>query len=551
MNEPTEARTVPVAEITPLRRISGLWLIPLITLIVAGLVLYDNYKSQGPLISISFANASGLEAGVTAIKVRDVEIGQIEDITLNDTLDRVIVSARIHNEFRQLLVDDSRFWVVQPTISLAGISGLNTLISGQYIRFSKGSGTRLASTFFGLDQPPVTPQGAPGLHLTLVTDGDFSFSKGDTINYQGLNVGKIEDMRFDLAASKIYYDAFIEAPFHELITDDTRFWKTSGLRAELTNEGFQVEVSTLDSVLLGGISFTTPAGLMDGEQPSVQTEFYVYPNRNAINITQYQYAVPYWIMVSDNLSGLNVGSPVVHRGIQVGRVVRTDYIPEGGNLLDRDFAIPLLIEINPGRLGLPDTQESLTLAQQDINTWIEQGLSASITTQNILLGQKAVELIYNTTRANSELAMFADIPIIPTDLDSIDKFAFSIETLISKINQLPLESMIGDVSKTAQDASATLAGIDELIKSSHSLIGDERNAGMVEQLTATLAEIEALATSFSAESATTQEVQNTMRAVSELMNEFRPLIIELRNNPNSLVFPVITPAEQTPKRKQP
>src|SRR5690606_12436751 len=104
---------------------------------------------------------------------------------------------------------------------------------------------------------PLTPAGTPGLHLTLVSDGDFSFSRGELIHYQGINVGKIEDVRYDLAGGRIYYDAFIEAPFHELITTETRFWKASGVQAELTSDGFRVESGTLDTLLMGGVSFTT------------------------------------------------------------------------------------------------------------------------------------------------------------------------------------------------------------------------------------------------------------------------------------------------------
>lgn len=551
MSDLPETAAIAKAKVSPLRRLSGFWVIPIVTLIVAAVLVYEDYRSQGPLISITFANAAGLEAGVTRIKTRDVEVGQVEDITLSEALDGVVVTARIHNDFRSLLKADSRFWVVQPTVSLSGVSGLNTLITGQYIRFSPGSASQQSSEFAGLDQAPVTPLGTPGLHVTLVTDGDFSFSRGDSVHHQGINVGKIEDVRFDFGSGRIYYDAFIEAPFHELVTSDTRFWKASGLRAALTSDGFEVETGTVDSVLLGGLSFTTPAGQLGDEILTDQSEFYVYPNRNAIYDQQYKYAVQYWIMVSDSISGLNVDARVMYRGIQVGRVLRTDYIPEGRNLLDRSLDIPVLIEINPGRLGLPDSENSLQRATDDINAWVGQGLSATIKTQNFLLGQQMVELGYSDGLARTELQTFNDLVVIPTDVDSIQKFTFSIEELLAKLNQLPLETMLDNVSKLAVDAGTTLENMNTLIASATELTESDNNTAMLTQVTNTMAALEALAMSFSDESRTNQQMQQTLDAITDLMNEFRPLAVELKNKPNSLVFPATAQPELEPTRKQP
>ena len=83
----------------------------------------------------------------------------------------------------------------------------------------------------------------PGLHLTLTTDGNFSFAKGDLIHYKGINVGKIEDVELNFTERKIYYSVFITAPYHQLISSETRFWKASGIRAEMTSSGFQVSFS--------------------------------------------------------------------------------------------------------------------------------------------------------------------------------------------------------------------------------------------------------------------------------------------------------------------
>lgn len=551
MADPVTPNRVTPANIAPLRKMSALWLIPFVTLVVALGMLINAYSNQGPLITIRFDNATGLEAGATKIRVRDVEIGQVESIALNDNLDKVEVTARINKQYRDKLVEDSRFWVVQPTVSLSGVSGLNTLISGQYIRFSPGNSERVVSTFEGLEQAPLTPLGTPGLHVTLVTDGEFSFSRGDSIRYQGMTVGKIEDIRIDLDVGKIYYDAFIEAPFHELISNETRFWNTSGIRAELTDQGFRVEVDSLDSILLGGISFTTPDGSSDSAgSPDPQTEFYVYSNQRAIYDVQYQYALQYWIMVPGSVSGLSAGSRVMYRGIQVGRVVRTDYLPEGRNLLDRTLDLPVLLEINPGRLGLPDTLESLARATADINTWIQQGLTATIKSQNLLVGQQQVELEYSADGPAVQLTQFNGLPVIPTGLNTIDKFTDSIEEILGKINRLPFESLLGNADQLMRDASSTLQQLEQLLSRGEALLSDERGTALIDQLNASLASLQKLAESFSGDSATNQQMQATLQSITETMTEFKPLLEELRNKPNSLVFPQTLSPELQPTRKQ-
>lgn len=547
----SDSGEVAQAKVAPVRRISALWLIPIVTLVVGVWMVYDNWSKRGPLITLEFSTAEGLEAGKTRIKTRDVEIGQVEEITLNAQLDGVIVMARINSEFKHLLVEDSRFWVVQPTVSISGVSGLSTLMTGQYIQFSPGTGSRRSDHFRGLDYPPLTPLRTPGLRIRLTTDGDFSFARGDLIHYKGIRVGRVETVEFDFPEQKIYYSAFIDAPYDQLITRETRFWKASGVRAELTGQGVVLEAGSLDTLILGGISFATPAGVMAGEAAGDQALFYVYPNRAAINEKQYLFSIPYWVMVKGSIGGLRVGAPVTHRGVQVGKVVQTDFVPDGGNLLDKTMEIPVLIEINPGRLGLPDSEESLQRASADIETWIRQGLTAIIKSQNFLLGQRMVALEYSDATVESELAFFNGLAVIPTGVDTIDKFTESIEEFIAKVNQLPVESMIEKLEQMLQDGSEALASVRDLAESGDTLVSDDRIVALLEQATATLASVDGLAQSFSSESQTNQELRELLNSMSALLEELKPLVADLRHRPNSLIFPSNQAEEAEPRRKQP
>src|SRR6202030_2239063 len=102
-----------------------------------------------------FHNAEDLEASKTKIRYKDVEIGDVRDIHVSKDRKEVIVTAMIHRDASEYRVDDTRFWVVRPRISAAGITGLGTLVSGAYISVDVGKSTSRSTHFVGLDVPPI------------------------------------------------------------------------------------------------------------------------------------------------------------------------------------------------------------------------------------------------------------------------------------------------------------------------------------------------------------------------------------------------------------
>src|SRR3974390_743949 len=116
-------------------RFSIVWIIPILAAVVAIGIAVQRVLSEGPTIYIIFNSAQGIEAGKTFIKYKDVNIGQVTAVELSENYGRVVVKAKIAKHAGGLMVADAKFWVVEPRISLTGISGLNTLLSGNYIGF--------------------------------------------------------------------------------------------------------------------------------------------------------------------------------------------------------------------------------------------------------------------------------------------------------------------------------------------------------------------------------------------------------------------------------
>jgi paraquat-inducible protein B len=111
------------------RRISLVWIVPVLVLIVSLGVAWQAYVDRGTVIEISFENASGITAE-TQIKYRDINVGHVEKVSFAEGLDVVIVRARVDKEIAPYLDDDAEFWVVRPDVSVRGISGLETVLSG-------------------------------------------------------------------------------------------------------------------------------------------------------------------------------------------------------------------------------------------------------------------------------------------------------------------------------------------------------------------------------------------------------------------------------------
>ena len=122
------------------RKISGIWVVPLVAVVLGLWLAVDAYLKQGPTVTLYFSHAEGLQADKTLVKVRSVTVGTVTSVKLADDLERVVVTAELTPEARPLLREDSQFWVVRAEVRGASVTGIGTLLSGAYIEISPGEG---------------------------------------------------------------------------------------------------------------------------------------------------------------------------------------------------------------------------------------------------------------------------------------------------------------------------------------------------------------------------------------------------------------------------
>ena len=511
---------------------SWIWLLPLVALLIGAWMIFYTWSQQGPVIEISFDSASGLESGKTKIKTRNLDIGTVKAIRFNSSLSGVIVSAQLSSEATNFLVEDSQFWVVEPRIDASGISGLNTLLSGAYIELAPGRSDVEQDTFVGLTKPPLSPPSAPGMHVTLNSGGRFDFTEGDPLIYNGLEVGKIEDVYFNTSERIVYYNAFIEAPYHELLTSNTRFWSVSGVAVELSASGLRVETGTLSSIINGGIAFGVPDGWQPGKRIEGRDYFNVYPNYNAIFEQENSYAIDYILMFKESINGLNVGAPVQFRGLDIGEVMAVNIAYDTPqNILARDSAIPVRIVLYPAQMGLSDDDESAKSARHDISRWIKNGLRATIATGNFITQAKQIELDYLSNPDEVTLTEFQSQPVIPVASGSIGQ-------LLANADNLLLE------------ATATIQKFNQAAASADRFIDETTQADLPGALKNTLAEIDRLAGDVQQDSPLQQELIRTFATLDRVLKELQPVLRQISEQPNSLVLGRKTTVDKQPKAKQ-
>jgi len=313
--------SVAKAEIRPPRRFSIVWLIPLAVAAVAGWVAYSSISGQGPSITITFDTANGLEAGKTRIMFKGVQAGTVDSIGVSEDLQHVVVHASMAKATKDHLNDGTQFWVVRPEVSLTGISGLSTLVSGAYIAMQPGSG-KPRRAFEGLKQAP--PSLDKGNRFTLKAKLLGTLHVGSAVHHHGVVVGKVLSYELAKDDSGVEIQILIDKKYVHLVRENSLFWNFSGIHINLRDfYDPSVDVGSLASLLAGGIAFANPPEPADAAPADSVFELYrerpdVIKDEAAEEAGEFEV-----FLTAGDLSGVGEGDPVLYRGLEIGRVRET------------------------------------------------------------------------------------------------------------------------------------------------------------------------------------------------------------------------------------
>ncbi len=433
---------------------SVVWLIPLLTVLVGGWLIIKTVSEQGPEITISFKTAEGIEAGKTRIKYKNVDIGVVESIQFSEDFSHVIVTASFNQGTESFFRRNTRFWVVKPQLSIRGATGLGTLISGAYIEIEPGKGAE-QSHFVGLEKQPVVTADEAGKKVVLITEKLRSIDTGSPIYYKGLLAGEVLGYELGNDRQSIYIHAFIREPYDSLIKGNTRFWNVSGMDISLGADGLNVRTESLQSIVLGGIAFETPATLEQVNSDVENLIFTLYDDYSSIQERSYTKKIKFMMFFEGSVRGLSVGAPVDFNGIRVGSVldIRLEFDRENA-----EFRIPVLIEIEPERIVGRGSQE-IESPYVTVNKLVEKGLRASLQIGSLLTGQLFVGFSMRPDTPINLSGGETPYPELPTissaDFGSIAQLA---ERFLNKLNRVDLDKLSLELIKTLEGTNRLFNG---------------------------------------------------------------------------------------------
>lgn len=463
------------------RGLSLIWLIPLVALAIGLWLAYKTLSEEGPSVSIVFKSASGLEAGKTKIKYKDVEVGVVESVKLSEDLSTVLAAAKMDRTVESHLREGSKFWVVQPRLGLNGVSGLDTLIAGHYIEVEFGQG-RPTTHFTGLEHAPKLSADSPGSHYQLLADSAGSIMEGTPIYFRNIQVGRVVEVALAEDNSSVKLDAFVEAPYGNLVRDDSRFWQTSGIEMSMGAQGFNLKVGSLLSLVGSGISFETP-NLEDAQaKPSADgTQFTLFKDFASIAEGSHLNKMLFVLYFDgSSVRGLSPGAPVEVRGIRIGTVSEVKFELD---LTTQQLRIPVIIEIDPDRVFPREMFEHYRQVNKDavatghkplFEKLVARGLRARLKTGNLLTGQLYVDMDFYPDSPPKTMIYTGSKPELPTLPSVTEELQTSVTEILQKLKKLPLDKIGNELLGTMQGSNRLLNSpeLHDSIRSMNSALKD-------------------------------------------------------------------------------
>ncbi|HWB52791.1 MAG TPA: MlaD family protein [Tepidisphaeraceae bacterium] len=231
------------------------WIVPIGAACLAAYFIYTN-TDKGPTLHIYFANANGLQSGKSIMKYRGATVGEVKDLELTPDQKHVDVIVTLKKEASNLARENSKFWIVRAQIGAARLSGLGTIVSGDYITVEPGGGKH-TTKFQGLAQAPVvTPP--KRLNIVLIAERMDSLQPRTPVFYRGLQVGEVSKCELGPQAQTVHITLEIQRPYAPLVRMNSVFWRAGGINMNLGLNGANISAQSFKTLISGGIDFATP-----------------------------------------------------------------------------------------------------------------------------------------------------------------------------------------------------------------------------------------------------------------------------------------------------
>jgi len=505
--------------------ISPIWVAPILALIVAGGLIWQNTINKGPLITIVMESADGIVADKTEVKYRSVNIGIVKQVRLSDDLKQIYAQVQMKPGTDELLKQDSIFWLVSPKISAGRVTGLDTLISGSYINVRRGKSEEPCDTF---RLALLEPRGeSTGKSFMLIGRGIKNrIQEGDSVLFHGVEIGQVQQKRHELARNLTYYEVYIYGPFVPMIDSRSYFYTYGGIEFSAGPGGIELSVDSFEQILRGGVcmgKFNT------SEINPVLDEhiFRVFDNKTQAEF-DYSLSMPsYVFFLPAPLKGISPRSKVYLNGIEIGNVTHAAWFEEQNDIYREDL-IPVRFYVKKG---------DPTFVRELFDQKLRNGmLCARVGAAGALAITDKVDLTLLNTEACSHVPQttYRDLPVVPVvrDADMISSF----EAILQKFKEF-------DTVKLNQELMRLLKNSGDLCNELKIANNDFNRLKILERLVDSLNKIDEATVAVKKTANDYQDGTELYRSLSlaiddlhHSINALKPTMREVGQKPNALIF---------------
>ncbi|QKF72904.1 paraquat-inducible protein B [Aliarcobacter faecis] len=299
------------------KKFSFVWLLPLVILGILGYIAYESYSKKGTNIIVYFKSAEGLKENVTPLEYKGLTLGKVTKISMNEDLKSVAVNILVNSDVANYVANEnSKFWIKKPTVSLTKVSGLNTLISGYKIELSTSlknqedlKNIKYKWYFDGLDSQPDEEFEENGYYVTLLANDKDNIDVGTPIFYNKYQIGEIISKEFK--SEEVYASAYIYDKYNYLVNKSSKFIMNEALKVSYGASGLNIEVGSLYSAIIGGITVVTTA--KDDDKISKDDIQILYASKDDLKKKIY-------FSLDFNDAKIEEKTPILFKGIEIGRV---------------------------------------------------------------------------------------------------------------------------------------------------------------------------------------------------------------------------------------
>ena len=500
------------------------WLIPFISFIVAGWLVFKYYSNQGPLIKIEFKNSGGLEPKRSIVKFRDVKVGIVEKVTILKNKEGVLVYVRMHKDMKPFLNFTTKFWVVRPKIGIGEVRGLDALLNGPYIQMYAKAGDFIREKFKGLDEPPLDAKILNGKIITLLADSTYGLSDKLPVYYKQMKVGTIRKIKL-LKNGKFKIIISVQKKYAFLINDSTKFWNMKKINLSLKENRAQISFPGIKEMIFGGIAFDTPFKINQ-----TKSRYKLYPSKmdafeNRLG-KEHKYAPVLVRLVDDYNSLLNTGDFVKFKGFKIG------YIKNINSYFDIKtckIVSDVLIKLDLGAFG-----------NNDIRKLLNKGIKAYVNNPLPVINDAYISFMFDNKKDKYEKEDNAFvIPVIKKKKISL---MVKVNKFLDKLNSLPLRKSLDNlntlISKTTPNLNKMFKSVTKTSDALRIVLNDNNKNMQItfKNINNLSKNLNYLIKSYNKNSIFYDRASKTLNDLDKTLLNLNQFIDKLDKKPNSLIF---------------